>query len=192
MAGLVGAAALLLIRIAVASLFAVAVASVAAVVKGFLYLLSSPSSDGGWLMRVGGSPVWLALKIGAYPFLGDRTLDPGFDLGVIALSITTDVAFSLCWGVMLGVLTVERAATAALPVGLLLGMAAWFVNGYVIAPLVGGGQLAMGPALLIEYVPYGLAMAIAFVRYERRHGVPAHRPEAFRWRLPHEGFGHSA
>jgi hypothetical protein len=185
-AGLVGTATLLLIRIIIASLFAVAVASLAAVVRGYLYLFSSSSGDGGWLMRVGRSPAWLALKIGAYPFVGDRALDPGFDLGVILLSIGTDAVMSLGWGVLLGVLTVGRAAAAALPVGLLLGMAAWFVKGYVISPLFGGGQLAGGPALLMEFVPYGLAMAIAFMRYERKHGVPTHRPESAPWRLPTE------
>jgi len=176
-AGLVGAATLFLIRIFVASLFALAVAPISAVVRAILYLFSSPSGD-TWFTRVAKSPIWLAFKVGAYPFLGERVLEPGFDLGVILLSITTQVATSIGWGVLLGMLAVGRAATAALPLGLLVGIATWFVNGYVLAPLFSGGQLAAGPALLVEFIPYGLAMALSFLHHEHAHLPPLLRPES--------------
>jgi hypothetical protein len=169
-AGLVGAATLLLIRIFVASLLALAVAPISALVRAFLYVSSSPFSD-TWFMRLGRSPVWLAFKLGAYPLLGDRVLDPRFDLGVILLSTAMQVASSIVWGVLLAILATRRAATA-LPLGLLVGIATWFVNGYVLGPLLGGGQLAAGPVLLVEYIPYGVAMALTFHHYEEKHLAP--------------------
>jgi hypothetical protein len=184
-AGLVGAATLLLIRITVASLFALAAASLSAVVKGVMYLLSSTPSD-DWMMRLARSPVWLALKVGAYPFLGDRALDPGFDLRVILFSTAVQVATSVAWGVVLGLAAAGRAASAAVPLGLLVGIAAWFVNGYFLPALFAGGQLAGSPALLIEYIPFGLVMGISFFHHERAHVEGAAHPAP----TPHHWFGH--
>jgi hypothetical protein len=180
-AGLVGAATLLLIRILVASLFALAVAPFHALVRAYLYVFSATPGD-SWLMRLAHSPVWLALKVGAYPFLGPRVLEPGFDLPVILVSVVTQVASSIGWGVLLGLATVGRAATTALPFGLLLGMAAWYVNGYLLPSFFAGGSLAAGPELLVEFVPFGLTMAVSFVHYEHAHGLATghhaatHRP----------------
>jgi hypothetical protein len=169
-AGLLGAATLLLIRVVVAGLFALAVAPFTALVRAYLYLTSSTPAD-SWLMRLAHSPFWLALKVGAYPYLGERVLEPGFDLRVILIGAVAQLVTSIGWGVLLGLLTVGRAATTALPVGLLLGIAAWYVNGYVLPAFFGGGTLAAGPELLIEFIPYGLAMAVSFVHYEHAHSL---------------------
>jgi hypothetical protein len=172
-AGLTGAATLVLIRVVIASVFAIVAGSVAAVVRAYLSLFSSPAGD-TWLERLARSPLWLALKVGAYPVLGDRTLEPGFDLRVVLLGVAIQLVQSLGAGVLLGLLTVGRSATHALPVGLLLGIGTWFLNGYVVAPLAGGGELAAASVLLVEFIPYGLVMALSFLRYEQKHGLHIH------------------
>jgi len=103
--------------------------------------------------------LWVILKSPAYPFVGDRALDPGFDARIVLLGVVTHLVFSIGLGVLFGLVAHGRPRKAIIALGLLSGLLWWALDSYVILP---------SPGALIEFIPSGLALAITFLMYERQ------------------------
>jgi uncharacterized membrane protein YagU involved in acid resistance len=149
-AGIVAAAVLTFIRVDVCIIWYVIVSAV----------VGSPHAEPA---RRALSEIWVALKIAAYPFVGERALAPGFDARVVLLGVVSHLSFSICVGVLFGLVAHGHSRSATVALGLLCGVAMWGVSSYVVFPpiLKSGGTL-------IEFIPYGLALAGAFLWYQRR------------------------
>jgi len=46
----------------------------------------------------GGEDIWAGIKVAATPFLGQRAMQPGFDLGAVVLGVFSHFAVSITWG----------------------------------------------------------------------------------------------
>lgn len=159
-AGLVGGAVLTLVRVAVLSEIALLAS----------WLSPSPRSA---LARSVRSCVWVAFKFPAFPFVGQRSLDPGFQAGVVALGLVTHFVVAIALGMLFGVAVVCRSARVTVALGLVWGFFAALASAFGLSRLIGGGPLEYSGALVL-YLVYGLALAGAFLRYERRriYGAP--------------------
>jgi hypothetical protein len=141
-----------------------------------LYL---PASARVWLRQLAHGELWVPLKLNAYLFVGEPALAPGFDAGVILLGLLVQLVYGIVWGVPFGLAAIGRSAPVVILLGLLGGIAMWAVSGYVLYPAMGLGDLAKGPELLIQAIPFGLGLAIPFLRFERKKGVePGHARRA--------------
>jgi hypothetical protein len=142
------------------------------VALGLLYAsLFLPASGRGLLRQLAHGEVWVPLKLNACLFVGERALAPGFDPGLILLGLVVQLVYGIVWGVPFGLAAIGRSAPVVILLGLLWGGAMWAVNGYVFFPAMGLRDLAAGPELLIQAIPFGLGLAIPFLRFERKKGV---------------------
>jgi hypothetical protein len=141
---------------------------IAVVVAWFAPSVHSPAA------RFARRAVWVALKLPAFPFVGDRALVPGFDLAVVALGLVAHFSASIAWGALFGVAAAERSRAVTIALGLLWGLVAGLVEGHALARVVGGGFVA-NPAVAFAYLVYGLALAWSLLRFERRRGWPRRR-----------------
>jgi hypothetical protein len=129
---------------------------------GIGYLVMVSLIFGPWraeAVRVARRQLWLILKAPAYPFVGDRVLDPGFDARIVLLGTVTYLVSSICLGVLFGLVAHGRPWKAIIALGLLSGLLWWALDSYLIV---------LSPGALIEFIPSGLAMAITFRVYERQ------------------------
>jgi hypothetical protein len=112
--------------------------------------------------------IWATLKLPAFPFVGERALTPGFDAGVVLLGMLNHLALSIVWGILFGLVAHGRTRGATLALGVIWGALMWLVNYNILLPLLGAGVLGGRPGVLVQFIPYGLAMAIAFLLWQRR------------------------
>jgi uncharacterized membrane protein YagU involved in acid resistance len=154
-AGIAGAVVLALFRVALGTILYWAVTRMV-------------GSTSVYPARFARSLIWAAVKVPAYPFVGQRALEPGFDASVVLLGSVNHLAVSICWGVLFGLIAHGSSRRAIIALGILYGILIWLVSCYVLLPLIGASPLAGGPGVVIEFVPYGLAIAIAFLLWQRR------------------------
>jgi hypothetical protein len=118
-----------------------------------------------------GADPWVTFKAPAAPFLADRAFAPGFDAGAVVLGILIHFAVSIGWGALFGFFAFSANAVRTVLFGAAYGVLVWFVMYRLVLPLVGLGALAesapVGPAIL-EHIIFGLALAIAFLPFQRR------------------------
>jgi hypothetical protein len=161
-AGIAGAAVLALCRVALGTT---------------LYWMVSliVGSRRAYPARVARSLIWAAVKVPACPFVGERALDPGFDASVVLLGIVSHLVLSICWGVLFGLIAHRLSRRATIALGVPWGILIWLVSYWVLLPLVGAAPLEEVPGLVgelvVEFVPYGLAMAIGFELWQQRQRI---------------------
>jgi hypothetical protein len=165
-AGVIAGAVLTLVRVIVLSEIALLIA----------YISSSPRSAAA---RWGGSLVWVGLKFPAYPFVGERSLDAGFDAPVVALGIAVHAACSIGWGVLFGFAAVGSSPPLTFAFGLVWGAAAWFVESQVLTRLRPAG-FGFQPGILILLLIYGVVLARSFLHFERHRRWPVWRSSSAR------------
>ena len=159
-AGIGGAVVLTLVRLVLGTTF-------------FWVVSLVVGSTSAYPARYARESIWVAVKLPAYLFVGERALDPGFEASVVFLGAVNHLILSICWGVLFGLLAHGLSRRATIALGVLWGIVMWFVSYYVILPMIGVGPLGGRPGVVIEFLPYGLAMAIAFLLWQRRvHGRP--------------------
>jgi hypothetical protein len=118
---------------------------------------------------------WVALKIAAYPFLGDRVLEPGFDALAVALGVGTHVAISVFWGVLFGSIAHGIGRAATVWAGAFWGVVVWLCMFGLVLPRL-GGHLAQGggtPGVLLAHLIFGVVLGAAFLQFQT---LEAHRP----------------
>jgi hypothetical protein len=107
--------------------------------------------------------LWVALKIAAFPFVGQRSLEGGFDMRIVTLGLMARVVFSICSGVLFGLLAHGRSRTTTFALGMLFAILYWAESSHLVTPPISDSL-----GRFIEFVPYGLALAVAFLWYQRR------------------------
>jgi hypothetical protein len=130
------------------------------------------------MMAMHAGPDRLAvLKMAAFPWLGDRALQPGADLAAVALGGITHLAVSSLWGVLFALLVQRASRPATVVLGLLWGVVAWLAMFTVVLPRVarplaeGGGS--MGTMMI--HLFFGLAVGVALCPFQHA------RPEEAGW-----------
>ncbi len=113
--------------------------------------------------RVTLGETWVAIKIAAYPLVGERSLDGGFDTRIVLLGLLSRLIFSIASGALFGVFAHGHSPGAVVVLGALCAIVYWAGSAYFITPpiLASVGQL-------VEFIPYGLVLALTFLRYHRR------------------------
>jgi hypothetical protein len=127
-----------------------------------------------------GGERWAALKIPAYPFLGERAARSGPDAAAVGLGVVCHLAVSSTWGILFGLLVsgLSRGATVAL--GLLWGLVVWVVMFWLVLPVVaaplaeGGGSIGT----VIIHLLFGLGVGGGL--------LPFQPPEIGTWSWRHD------
>jgi hypothetical protein len=109
------------------------------------------------------SDSWVALKLTAFPFVGPRSFDSGFDAQVVALGLMTRLMFSIFSGALFGFCAHGHSRTVTFALGMLFAIAFWAGSSYYITP-----PLQESVGRLVEFIPWGLAMAATFLWYQQR------------------------
>jgi uncharacterized membrane protein YagU involved in acid resistance len=111
----------------------------------------------------------VALKLAAYPFLGDRVMHSGFDAAAVALGVLCHLAVSIGWGIGFALLVDEFSRAAIVALGAVWGFVVWIVMFAVILPVVapklaeGGGSFGN----LLIHVLFGLSVAVGLLPFHR-------------------------
>jgi hypothetical protein len=131
-----------------------------AVILGVLVVsLYETRSWQSYFARVSRRELWLALKVSAYPLVGDRVYQPGFDAPVVALGI--GILFGSCMiiGVAFAAFAHGRSRLVTYLLGILFGIGTWILGLLLVNP---------SPATALYAIPSGVAMATVLLSYERR------------------------
>jgi hypothetical protein len=107
--------------------------------------------------------LWVPLKLFAYPLIGARSLVVGFDGGIVLLGVGIRFVFAICSGALFGLLAHRLSRIETVALGLLYGIVFWAASSHLITPPV-----VQSVGRLIEFIPYGLALAATYLRYQRR------------------------
>jgi hypothetical protein len=113
---------------------------------------------------------WVALKVAAYPFLGERVMHSGFDAAAVALGLLCHLAVSLTWGVMFALLVHRCSRAAVVALGAVWGFVVWLSMFVVVLPVVAPTLAEGGGAFgnMVVHILYGLVVAVAFLPFQRR------------------------
>lgn len=129
-----------------------------------------------------GQDIWPGFKMASAPFLGERAMQPGFDLGAVLAGTASHFAVSIVWGVLFAILFYGLSKPATLAVGALWGIGVWLAMFYVVLPIAGLGEMAASAPIgmaILEHVIFGLAVAIGFLPFQRtKHVIPIRRAPA--------------
>jgi hypothetical protein len=112
---------------------------------------------------------WVALKVAAYPFLGDRVMRSGFALGPVALGLLVHFLVSIVWGLLFALVAYRLSRPLTVLLGALWGVVVWLVMFVVVVPLAahdlaeGGGSFGN----LIFHVMFGTMVGLAFLPFQR-------------------------
>jgi hypothetical protein len=115
--------------------------------------------------------IWVGMKIAGEPFLGERAMQPGFDLGPVLVGVLSHFAVSLGWGLLFGVLFYGASRGATVALGAVWGVVVWLGMFYAVLPLVGLAELARAAPVgmaVFEHVLFGLAVGLGFLPFQRR------------------------
>jgi hypothetical protein len=122
------------------------------------------------MSAAGGKDVWYAIKGAAAPFLGERAMQPGFDLPAVALGLVDHLAISAIWGVFFALLIFGASRMATAVAGTLWGFVVWIGMYYVALPVVGLSSMQhdapVGRAIGFHLF-FSIAMTTAFLLFPR-------------------------
>jgi hypothetical protein len=103
-----------------------------------------------------------SVKQSAFPFVGDRVYEAGFDRPVVLLGILVLLVLSIVMGVVFALLARGRSHRVTCAIAIAIGLVSWGLQMLLASP---------SWVTVIETVPSGLAMAYTFLWYERRLGA---------------------
>jgi hypothetical protein len=146
-----------------AAAITVIIARIAITLGVLIVFLYYTRSWHAYLTRAFRREFWVTLKVAAYPLVGERALEPGFDVRIVALGLASLLGISLVLGVLFALLARGRSRAVTYTLGILFGIATWIFDLLFINP---------APGTAIEAIPAGLAMAYALLWYERRFPAP--------------------
>lgn len=111
--------------------------------------------------------LWVPLKLFAYPLVGERSLDSGFDGPIVLLGIGIRLVFAICSGAVFGLIAHWLPRIETVSLGILFGIAFWAVSAHVITP-----PIIQSFGRLIEFIPYGLTLAVTYIWYQGTYSLP--------------------
>jgi hypothetical protein len=107
--------------------------------------------------------LWVVLKICAYPFVGERSTDEGFDASIVLLGVAAALVFAISSGILFGLVAHGRSRPRTVAIGILFGILLWVVDSTLIDSPIRQAVPNLG-----LFIPYGLALAYTFLWYQRR------------------------
>ena len=128
-----------------------------------IYLVAMSVTQGG--------DMWQPLKGAGFPFLGERAFQPGFDLTAVMVGVGAHLGISMIWGLVFGVLFFGASKFGTLILGALWGVVVWLVMFYLVLPIAGIADMPEQVPLkeaVLSHVIFGVALAVAFMPYQRR------------------------
>jgi hypothetical protein len=129
---------------------------------------------------VSGRDPWVALKIAALPFFDlERVVRPGFEVVPVLLGVATHFAVSVAWGLLFALIFYGLRKPMTVAAGAIWGIVVWAVMSYVALPVVGATEIVRSTPVaiaLLEHMLFGVAVALAFLPFQRTRGLPAARP----------------
>jgi hypothetical protein len=118
-----------------------------------------------------GGDMWQPLKGAGFPFLGERAFQPGFDLTAVLVGVGAHLGVSMIWGLLFGVLFYGASKLGTLVLGAAWGVVVWLVMYYLVLPIAGIANMPETVPLkeaVLSHVIFGVALAMAFLPYQRR------------------------
>lgn len=123
----------------------------------------------GVVRLASGLDLWPALKGPAYPFLGDRVLQAGFDPTAVTVGIVVHFAVAVVWGLLFAVAFKGLTRAATMAAGVFWGLVTWVVMFYVVLPLIGAGEIVATTPVwqaLVGHLAFGVGCAIGFLPFQ--------------------------
>jgi hypothetical protein len=121
--------------------------------------------------------VWYGIKGAAAPFLGERAMQPGFDLPAVGLGLITHLMISAGWAVIFALLFHGVSRLVTIVGGILWGFVVWIGMYYAVLPVVGleSMQHDASPGRAIAFhLLFSGAMTAAYFLYPRLFGDKRH------------------
>lgn len=117
-----------------------------------------------------GQPLWAPLHMIAAIVLGEGVLPapPAPDLGVAAAAVAVHMALSLVYAALLGAIVLRAKPVAAWWIGLLLGVALYFVNFYGFSAMFPWFVQARGTIALVSHAVFGLVLGLVYRAIDKR------------------------
>jgi hypothetical protein len=137
----------------------------------------------------GGSRVWVALKLAAYPFLGGRVMLPRYDTTAVVLGLLCHFGVAIAWGVLFALLVHGFSRGTIVVLGAVWGVVVWLVMFAIVLPAVapklaeGGGSFGN----LLIHVLFGIALGVGLLPFEGTVTETHHW-----WHSPSLPAGHAA
>jgi uncharacterized membrane protein YagU involved in acid resistance len=117
-----------------------------------------------------GKDVWYGIKGAAAPFLRERAMDPGFDLGAVVLGLICHLAVSAVWGILFAILFYGFDRITKIVGGVLWGFAVWIGMYYLVLPAVGLASMQNDAPVMraiMFHLFFSVAMTAAYMVYPR-------------------------
>jgi hypothetical protein len=100
-----------------------------------------------------GKDIWYGMKGAAAPFLGERAMQPGFDLPAVWMGLVSHLTVSVIWGVLFAFLFYGLSKAATMLAGVGWGIVVWIGMFYVVLPVAGLSAMAQ-EAPLVKNIVY--------------------------------------
>ena len=117
-----------------------------------------------------GKDIWYGIKGAAAPFLGERAMQPGFDLGAAALGLVCHLGISAAWGALFGLLVYTLRPALVMAASVAWGFVVWLGMYYAVLPLVGLASMQhdapVGRAIAFHLI-FSVATGAALLLYRR-------------------------
>lgn len=117
-----------------------------------------------------GKDIWYGIKGAAAPFLGERAMSPGFDLGAVELGLVSHLLISVAWAVPFALLVYGLSRWATLVAGIAWGFVVWLGMYYVVLPAVGLAAMREDASMARAigfHLFFSIAMTLALMVYQR-------------------------
>lgn len=118
-----------------------------------------------------GQPFWAPLHMIAAIVLGQQGVlppPPALDLGVAAVAVAVHMVLSLIYAAVLGAMVLRAEPVAAWWIGLLFGLALYFINFYGFSAMFPWFAEARGMIALVSHAVFGLLLGLVYRAIDKR------------------------
>jgi hypothetical protein len=117
-----------------------------------------------------GADVWVGMKMAGAPFLGQRAMEPGFDLVAVFFGVLSHFFVSAIWGALFGLLAFGLRKSTTILFGLGWGIAVWIGMFYIVLPILGFFEISQASPVglaVFEHVLFGGVVGLGFLPFQR-------------------------
>ncbi len=124
-----------------------------------------------------GKDIWYGMKGAAAPILGERVMEPGFDLGAVMLGLSGHFFVSVAWSLSFAFFFYGLGKAATLAAGAFWGVVSWIGMYGIVLPALGLASMThdapMGRAIMFHLL-FGVPMAAVFLEYQMEQRATRH------------------
>ena len=121
-----------------------------------------------------GKDVWYGIKGTAAPLIGERAMQPGFDLPALWLGLVCHLMISIGWATLFALLAYGLSRRATLIAGAAWGFVVWIGMYWVVLPIAGLESMrgdAPASRAIAFHMLFSIAVAVALLGYRRLIGL---------------------